>query len=65
MGPHTTLTPKIFKLGVHLGYIPAPLSTNCPIKTRLLRVVFKCLMIFGVPYYEPRTVYVNVHTMVY
>ena len=65
MGPHTTLTPKIFKLNVHLGYMPVPLSTNCPIKTRLLRVVFKSLMIFGVPHYEPGTVYVNIHTMVY
>ena len=65
MSPHTTLTPKIFKLIVHLGYMPVPLSTNSPIKTRLLRVVFKRLMIFGVPYYEPGTVCVNVHTMVY
>ena len=53
MGPHTTLTPKIFKLDVHLGYMLVPLSTKCPIKTRLLRVVYKSLMIFGVLYYEP------------
>ena len=65
MGPHKTLTPKIFKLEVHLGYMPVPLSTNCPIKTHLLGVVFKGLMILGVPYCEPGTVYVNVHTMVY
>ena len=51
MGPHTTLIPKIFKLDVHLGYMLVPLSTNCPIKTRLLQ--FKGIMIFGVPYYEP------------
>ena len=36
MGPHTTLTPKIFKLDVHLGYMQVPLSTNFPIKTCLL-----------------------------
>ena len=33
MGPHTTSTPKIFKLDVHLGYMQVPLSTNFPIKT--------------------------------
>ena len=33
MGPHTSLTPKIFKLNVHLGYMQVPLSTNFPIKT--------------------------------
>ena len=65
MGLHTTLTPKIFKLDVHLGYMLVPLSTNCPIKTRSLQVVFKGFMILGVPYYEPGTVYVKVHTMVY
>ena len=36
MGPHTTLTPKIFKLDVHLGYMQVPLSANFPIKTCLL-----------------------------
>ena len=65
MSPHITLTPKIFKLDVHLGYMLVPLSTNFPIKTRLLQEVFKSSMIFGVPYNEPGTVRVNVHTMVY
>ena len=32
MGPHTTLTPKNFKLDVHLGAMQVPLSTNSPIK---------------------------------
>ena len=32
MSPHITLTPKIFKLDVHLGYMLVLLSTNCPIK---------------------------------
>ena len=53
MGPHTSLTPKIFKLNVHLGYMQVPLSTNFPIKTCLLGVVFRSLMILGVPHYEP------------
>ena len=53
MGPHTTLIPKIFKLDVHLGDMEVLLSINCPIKTHLLRVVFKGFMILGVPYYEP------------
>ena len=36
MGSHTTLTPKIFQLDVHLGYMQVPLSANFPIKTCLL-----------------------------
>ena len=39
MGPHTSLTPKIFKLNVHLRYMQVPLSTNFPIKTCLLQGV--------------------------
>ena len=35
MGPHTTLTSKIFKLNVHLGDMQVLLSTNFPIKTCL------------------------------
>ena len=65
MGPHTTLTPKISKISVHLGDMQVPLSTNFLIKTCLLWVVFKDLMILGVPHYEPWIVYVNIHTMVY
>ena len=36
MGSHTRLSPKIFKINVHLGYMQVPLSTNFPIKTCLL-----------------------------
>ena len=36
MGPHTTLTPKISKLDIHLENMQVPLSTNFPIKTGLL-----------------------------
>ena len=65
MGPHTTFIPKICKLDVLLWYMQVPLSTNFPIKTCLLWVVFKGLMISGVPQYEPWTVYVDIHTIVY
>ena len=33
MGPHTTLTPKISKISIHLGDMEVPLSTNFLIKT--------------------------------
>ena len=36
MGPHTTLTPKISKISVHLGDMQVPLSTNFLIKTCFL-----------------------------
>ena len=52
MGPHTTLTPKIFKLDGHLGYMQVPLPTNFPFKTCLVCDVYKGLIIFGAPYYE-------------
>ena len=50
MGPRTTLTPKIFKLNVHLGYMQVPLSTNFPIKTCL---PCKGLMILGYHIMKP------------
>ena len=31
MGPHVNFTHKISKLGVHLGYMQVPLSSNFPI----------------------------------
>ena len=49
MGPHTSLTPKIFKLKcpfrVHAGAFIYQLSHQ--------NMFAMSLMIFGVPYYEP------------
>ena len=53
MGSHVTFTSKISKLGVHLGYIQVPLSSNSPIKMCLLCSIFHGLMILGIPNYEP------------
>ena len=53
MGPHTTLTPKIFKLDVHLGYMQSAFIYQLSHQNMAAMSSFKGLMIFGVLYYEP------------